>query len=174
MREPTLCLVTPLFSSSMHQSAFAHGGDSPCVAHHHASSSSSISHIHGSILTTQHPPTDIRTRSSAEPLGCMTEQENNRLKRLLAEANQDIEAPKIGFGVKLYPCAVRTDSGPEFTSGIPSFRAQGLVQADARGSAYICRRSRKDTDRDRATPMRATAPASLVPAAGARSHGWAR
>lgn len=158
----------------MHQGALAHGGDSPCLAHHHASSSSSISHIHGSILTTQHRPNDFVLDLAQNHLGSTTEQEINRLNRLLAEANQDIEAPMIGFGVKLYPCAVRTDSGPEFTSGIPSFRALGLVQADARGSACICRRSRKDTDRDRATPMRATAPASLVPAAGARSRGWAR
>ncbi|MCW0425999.1 hypothetical protein NB713_003942 [Xanthomonas sacchari] len=28
------------------------------------------------------------------------EQENNRLKRLLAEAHLDIEALKVGFGVK--------------------------------------------------------------------------
>ena len=31
------------------------------------------------------------------------EQENNRLKRLLAEARLDIEALKVGFGVKLAP-----------------------------------------------------------------------
>ena len=35
------------------------------------------------------------------------EAENNRLKRLLAEAHLDIEALKVGFGVK---------RGPEFTS----------------------------------------------------------